>query len=67
MEVAVESTWQRVRAHLATEGWQIGWAEYEDAETESVWLVQAIRKGVVELADGLNLDEAFSKLYYLTR
>ena len=63
MEVAVESNWQQV----TSEGWQVGWAEYADSQAESIWLAQAVRDGVVEEADGMDLDDALANLYCLTR
>ena len=67
MLVATVRPWELVHDRLKSEGWNVGWAEYEDASQQSVWLVKANRANESELADGESLAEAFGKLYCLTR
>lgn len=61
------TSWKSVRDELIRDGWKVGWAEYEDEYQESVWLVQALRSGRAEMADGFSLFEAIEKVYCLTR
>lgn len=52
---------------MVREGWKVGWAEYMDEYEDSIWIVQALRNGRAEMADGFSLRDAIDKVYYLTR
>lgn len=67
MEHTETTTWQSVRDELVQAGWKVGWAEYEDEYQETIWIVQALRNGRAEMADGFSLRDAIDKVHYLTR